>query len=185
MSTAEPTPTPTPEMTPTGRMPNLEAQLITQAIQDPAFRQRLMENPKAVLAEQGLNVPDDVQINVLQESPTQYYLVLPALELLTTSGEVAELSDAELEAVAGGINVDSQNSNWTGCASGRSGCVATNGCSIAAAVTVAVGSAIATGAIVVGGTVATSGFGLGAAVVGGSVVATACAGAAGGTALSK
>ncbi|MEH2112413.1 NHLP leader peptide family RiPP precursor [Nostoc sp.] len=165
MSTTEPTPT--SEMTATGRMPNLEAQLITQAIQDPAFRQRLLNNPKAVLVEQGLNVPDNVQINVMQESSTHYYLVLPALE--TPDAATTELSEAELEAVAGGGGtLDSQNSNWTGCASGRSGCVATNGCSVAATATVMVASAVgAVGAGIVTGGVA-AGLTAGLCIVGSS-----------------
>lgn len=158
------------DMTVTGHMPNLEAQLLTRAIQDPAFREKLVSNPKAVLAEEGLNVPDDVQINVLQESSTQYYLVLPALELPESIGEVAELSDEELEAVAGGAGLDSQNRNWTGCASGRSGCVATNGCTIAAVV----GSLVAGVAITAGVTVATAGVGTAAGATAGAVAAGAC-----------
>lgn len=176
MSTTEPTPI--PEMIPTGRMPNLEAQLITQAIQDPAFRQRLVGNPKAVLAEQGLDVPEDVQINVLQESSTQYYLVLPALELPTGSGEVAELSDEELEAVAGGVNLDSQNRNWTGCASGQSGCVATNGCTAAAVVGFGIASFIGATATGLALTAGTAGLGTPAGMAAGGAVAIACAGAA-------
>ncbi|WP_256875100.1 NHLP leader peptide family RiPP precursor [Nostoc sp. C052] len=182
MSTTEPTPT--PEMNSTGRMPNLEAQLITQAIQDPAFWQRLLNNPKAVLAEQGLNVPDDVQINVLQESATQYYLVLPALELPTASGEVAELSDAELEAVAGGANLDSQNANWTGCASGQSGCVATNGCNAAAQVGFGVASFVGATATGLALASATAALGTPAAMAAGGAVAIACAGAATATKLA-
>lgn len=157
----------TMEMTPVGRIPNLEAQLITQAVQNPEFRQKLLSNPKTVLAEHGLNVPDDVQINVLQESSTQYYLVLPALE---ASEDITELSDAELEAVAGGANLDSQNRNWTGCASGQSGCVATNGCSVA----LIVGSLVGGIAVTAGTAIATAGVGVAAGATAGGIVAAAC-----------
>jgi Nitrile hydratase, alpha chain len=168
MTTNEPAQT--TDVTVTGRMLGLEAQLITQAVQDSAFRQQLMADPKAVLAEKGLDVPDGVQINVVQETPSQYYLVLPALE---APEGVAELSDEELEAVAGG-NIDSKNANWTGCASGRSGCVATNGCSVAAAI----GSALGAGAAVVGGVIAAAPTG-GVATVGSAVAAVSIAGACG------
>ncbi|WNZ43915.1 NHLP leader peptide family RiPP precursor [Leptolyngbya boryana CZ1] len=103
-----------------GRMGEIEAQLMSQAMQDVAFRDRLIADPKAVLAEQGLTISGDVQIQVLQETPNQYYLVLPAVEYSATDSTIA-LSDAELEAVAGGGA--SQVTSWTGCATGQSGCI--------------------------------------------------------------
>ncbi len=88
-------------------MSELESQLIAQAAQDAAFRDRLVSDPKSVLAEQGLVIPDDIQVSVLQESPTQYFLVLPALGR-AESGEAIVLSDQELEAVSGGAT----SPNW-------------------------------------------------------------------------
>lgn len=115
----------TNDMSSTGRMADVEAQLMNQAMQDTAFRDRLLADPRTVLAEQGLAIPEDVQIQVFQETPNQYYLVLPA----ATSVEPVVLSDEELEAVSGGEFLDgvplpsSQNTGWTGCGSGQSGCI--------------------------------------------------------------
>jgi hypothetical protein len=112
----------------TGRARDLEAQVLAQAVQDPAFRARVMADPKAVFAEMGLNVPPDVKIQVLQETAQQYFLVLPAAAERRAG---ASLSDADLERVAGGSGpLESQDTQWTGCASGQSGCVATNGCTM-------------------------------------------------------
>jgi Nitrile hydratase, alpha chain len=135
MAPNEPTPAsgPGPVVDPaTGRVRDLEAQVLAQAVQDPAFRARLLAEPKAVFTDMGLNIPPEVTIQVVQETAEQYYLVLPAL-----AGRRAgtSLSDADLENVAGGGGAfDSQNTQWTGCASGQSGCVATNGCTTASVV---------------------------------------------------
>ncbi len=45
----------------TERMTAIEAQLVSRALQDLAFRDRLIADPKAVLAEQGLAIPDGVK----------------------------------------------------------------------------------------------------------------------------
>jgi hypothetical protein len=123
MAPNEPTPAsgPGPAIDPgTGRVRDLEAQVIAQAVQDPAFRVRLLADPKAVFADLGLNIPPGITIQALQETADQYYLVLPALER-AGRGAGASLSDADLEHVAGGAD-SSISAGWTGCASGSPGC---------------------------------------------------------------
>jgi hypothetical protein len=77
----------------------LEQQIILKSLEDDGFKQELMSNPKAALSrELGLQgLPDSLQINVVEETPNSIYVVLPA-----KPSKGGELSDAELEAVAGG-----------------------------------------------------------------------------------
>jgi hypothetical protein len=76
----------------------LEAKCIAKAWEDDKFKQELLSNPKAVFAKaMGSPFPENVQLQVLEETPTNYYLVIPK------KPEVSEeLSDEALEAVAGG-----------------------------------------------------------------------------------
>lgn len=117
----------TPAIDPgTGHARDLEGRVVAQAMQDPAFRARVVAEPKAVFAEMGLHIPAEVQIQVMQETAEQYYLVLPAMERMDGGG--TSLSDADLEAVAGGTlphTYSTCNVAWTGCASGGSGCSVT------------------------------------------------------------
>ncbi len=77
----------------------LEAELIGKAMKDETFRKELVRNPKDVFErELGIHVPADIAIEVLEESPTTVYLVLPP----APSSVGVELADAELEHVAGG-----------------------------------------------------------------------------------
>jgi hypothetical protein len=109
----------------TGHARDLEAQVIARAVQDPAFRARLLADPRAVFSEMGLSVPPEVKIQAVEETAGQYYLVLPALERAGRHAG-ASLSDAQLEAVAGGGDAGQFTgySGWTGCGSGQSGCIA-------------------------------------------------------------
>ena len=112
----------------TGHARDLEARVIARAVQDPAFRARLLADPRAAFAELGLNIPPEVKIEAVEETAGKYYLVLPALERAGRRAG-ASLSDAQLEAIAGGweastISItDSCNTGWTGCGSGQSGCL--------------------------------------------------------------
>lgn len=78
----------------------LESMLIERAWKDDKFRTELLANPKAVIArEAGAAIPDNVNIRVIQEDASTRYLVIPANPTEVSEGE---LSDDELEAVAGG-----------------------------------------------------------------------------------
>jgi hypothetical protein len=77
----------------------VEAELVERTWKDQAFRQALLEDPKGTLQrELGVSLPDEVSITVLEESPTNRYVIVPPRP---ASGEY-ELEDAELEAAAGG-----------------------------------------------------------------------------------
>ena len=68
------------------------------AAESPEYRQALIDNPAEVLARQmGAEVPAGVTVKVVEETADTVYLVLPH-----TVAEGAELSDSDLEAVAGG-----------------------------------------------------------------------------------
>jgi hypothetical protein len=115
----------TPSLDPaSGHARDLEARVIARAVQDPAYRARLLADPRAVFAELGLSIPPEVEIQAVEETAGQYYLVLPAAAARRAG---ASLSDAQLETVAGGgpaYTAGSLETGWTGCASGQSGCVA-------------------------------------------------------------
>lgn len=53
-------------------------QLIQKAWEDQAFRERLLEDPKAAIRELlGIVIPDHIQLKTVQETPDQLYLVIP------------------------------------------------------------------------------------------------------------
>jgi hypothetical protein len=84
---------------PTGRA-EMERRLLERSLQDDSFRQRLLEDPRATMEQElGVRLPADVQVIVVEETANTIYLVLPSASPL---GEREELSERELDAVAGG-----------------------------------------------------------------------------------
>jgi hypothetical protein len=74
-----------------------EALLIEKSWSDQAFRERLLRDPKLTLTQElGIEFPPGAEIEVLEETTMKKYLVLP-------EPATGDLSDEELESVAGGI----------------------------------------------------------------------------------
>jgi hypothetical protein len=53
-------------------------QVQRQALDDPDYRRRLLDNPKAELSAAGLTVRDDVEVVIHQNTADTVYLVLPS-----------------------------------------------------------------------------------------------------------
>ena len=84
----------------TGRA-QMERRLIEKSLQDESFRQRLIEDPKAAVEQElGTRLPEGVRVVSVEETAETIYLVLPSTPMAGAEGE--ELSDQQLESVAGG-----------------------------------------------------------------------------------
>ncbi len=72
-----------------------EREVVLRAVNDREFRRAVIADPRAALRQAfGVEVPPDVELRVLEETPTSLYLVLPPA--------ADELSEEELARVAGG-----------------------------------------------------------------------------------
>lgn len=83
-----------------GKRIEREQQVLSKVLSDPATRTALRERPKETLESiYGVQFPDGTDIRVLEENIGSHYVVLPPEGLGAGGGE---LSDAQLETVAGG-----------------------------------------------------------------------------------
>ena len=93
-----------------GGRAEVERTLVQRSMEDEDFRQRLLDDPKgAVEQELGSRLPEGVEVRAVEESAQIIYLVLPSASPL---GQGSELSDQELDEVAGG---DESDNPWAGC----------------------------------------------------------------------
>ena len=101
-----------------GGRAEMERKLIQRSMEDEDFRQRLLEDPKAAVErELGTQLPEEVRVVAVEETAETIYLVLPFVS--PDAQEVGELSDRDLEAVAGGW--DAQTAGYT-CGSQQTRC---------------------------------------------------------------
>jgi hypothetical protein len=92
----------------------MERRLIEKSVQDEAFRQRLIEDPKGALEQElGARLPKELRIMVVEETQDTIYLVLPSTSMAGAEG--VELSEQELESVAGGM------ASWNEYCGGKTG----------------------------------------------------------------
>jgi hypothetical protein len=81
---------------------DIEQLIVNKAMEDKAFKQELVNNPKAAIAKElNVELPAELEIEVVQQTPQKLYLVLP-LEVTLEEEAGEELSEEQLEAVAGG-----------------------------------------------------------------------------------
>lgn len=78
----------------------LEQEIVAKAWKDEAFKQQLLSNSKETIAKEiGIELPENFQMKVLEETPNTVYFVLPMKPSgIETEGE---LSEEALESVAG------------------------------------------------------------------------------------
>ena len=76
---------------------NQLAAIFAACWKDESLKARLMNDPKAVLAEHGISVPDGMDVKVVENADDRVHITLPA-----APREAMNLSDDELRSAAGG-----------------------------------------------------------------------------------
>ena len=76
---------------------NQLAELFAACWKDDALKQRFMNDPKSVLAEYDMPVPDGMDVKVVENADNCVHITMP----MAPSGN--DLSDEELSAAAGGF----------------------------------------------------------------------------------
>jgi hypothetical protein len=83
-----------------GSRADIERRMIQRSMEDEDFRQRLLDDPKGALEQElGDRLPESMEVRAVEETADTIYLVLPSASAV---GEGGEISDRDLEAVAGG-----------------------------------------------------------------------------------
>lgn len=82
-----------------------EDQVVKRAWSDPEFKARLLKEPRAAISEElakiqeGVSIPESVEVTVVEESPGKIYMVLPVNPADVTGKAMTE---EDLQKVAGG-----------------------------------------------------------------------------------
>ena len=86
---------------------NALAQLFAACWKDEALKARLMSDPKAVLKEHGLDVPENLDVKVVENADDCVYITLPA----PPTGDM-DLTETELTNAAGGYPCAGTADSW-------------------------------------------------------------------------
>lgn len=82
----------------------MESQVIGRAAEDESFRTQLLDDPRGAIEHAlGISLPESMTVHVHEESSTSAHLVLPP---------ASKLSNADLQAVAGGIDLLFEPHKW-------------------------------------------------------------------------
>jgi hypothetical protein len=73
--------------------------LIAACWKDDALKQRFLSDPHAVLAEHGMDVPEGINVNVVENTDNTVHVTLPAAPV-----DHADLSDEEVGNAAEGVD---------------------------------------------------------------------------------
>jgi hypothetical protein len=85
-----------------GSRAEMERRLVQRSMEDEDFRRRLLDDPKGTVEQElGDRLPEGVEVRAVEESADTIYLVLPSASAV---GEGGEISDRDLEEVAGGAS---------------------------------------------------------------------------------
>lgn len=78
---------------------SFQDRVVAKALKDAKFKQQLLSNPaEALKGDMGITLQPGVTVKVLEQSSNTLYIVLPS----ASAEEERELSDVDLESVAGG-----------------------------------------------------------------------------------
>ena len=86
---------------------NALTRIFASCWKDEAMKARFMNDPKAVLQENGLEVPDGIDVKVVANADDCVHITLP-----TPPNSLGDLSDDELSEAAGGDIDFSQDEDW-------------------------------------------------------------------------
>jgi hypothetical protein len=79
----------------------MEQRIVQRSLEDDSFRQQLLADPRAAVEQElGAQLPSGVRVQVVEETADTVFLVIPPSS--KAGGDEGELSDSELESVAGG-----------------------------------------------------------------------------------
>ena len=70
------------------------SQVVLKAWEDSGFKKKLINNPVETLREEGMEIPENFEITVCEETENQHFLFLPT----------GELSNEEIEAISAGVS---------------------------------------------------------------------------------